>query len=375
MNRLPHIAVIFAAVLLVAADKKPEKDKEPAPSAAQIQQWLKQFGDDDIKVREEGLRNLLKVRRVDIDKRQQEQFWAAFYPKFIISGKVVDESNKPIKNVTLHIMKFRPLNIYAGTAEHDRSKRELIDAAFSLEVEAYFGIRLRFEKKGFYTPEELTFTAWNKEELRLSIEGKKPPRKRIVKHTDLHIVLEKKGEFTHLRSRCPTLEERLDGTVTAANLNQLGWPDRYLIDPAPLSNPKKLPLNCVFVTAKRKEDGTIHYKTLQRGKEGAKSTLLMPTTVTLRVNDPKGGFILFKPKPNRRAMRQMKIAPEKGYVSRLELTAEQLQEQPYFYFKSRDRFGKGQVRSVHMVWKRKLLMVVIDIKYQPKPIRNLEDGR
>ena len=44
MNRLPHIAVLLAAVLLVAADEKPEKVKEPAPSAAQIQLWVKQLG-------------------------------------------------------------------------------------------------------------------------------------------------------------------------------------------------------------------------------------------------------------------------------------------------------------------------------------------
>jgi len=60
MNRLPHISIFFAAALLVAADKP----KEPAPSPAQIQQWVKQLGDIDFKVREEATRNLLQAGRV-----------------------------------------------------------------------------------------------------------------------------------------------------------------------------------------------------------------------------------------------------------------------------------------------------------------------
>lgn len=43
------------------ADKKPEKVKEPAPTTAQIQTWIKQLGDDDFKVREEATRNLIQT--------------------------------------------------------------------------------------------------------------------------------------------------------------------------------------------------------------------------------------------------------------------------------------------------------------------------
>ena len=59
MERLPCIAFVLVAVLLVAADKKTEKAKEPAPSAAQIQQWIKQLGDESFKVREEATRDLI----------------------------------------------------------------------------------------------------------------------------------------------------------------------------------------------------------------------------------------------------------------------------------------------------------------------------
>jgi len=57
VNRLPHIAVLISAVLLLAVDKKPE----PSPSAAQIQQWVKQLGDESFKVREEATRDLIKA--------------------------------------------------------------------------------------------------------------------------------------------------------------------------------------------------------------------------------------------------------------------------------------------------------------------------
>ena len=58
MNRLSHIAVLVAAVLLVAADQKPEKTK---PSSVQIQLWIKQLGDESFKIREEATRDLIKA--------------------------------------------------------------------------------------------------------------------------------------------------------------------------------------------------------------------------------------------------------------------------------------------------------------------------
>lgn len=67
MKRLPHIAILFAAVLLVAADKKDERTKEPAPSAAQIQLWVKQLGDESFSVREEATQELIKAGAVAFD--------------------------------------------------------------------------------------------------------------------------------------------------------------------------------------------------------------------------------------------------------------------------------------------------------------------
>ena len=61
MKRLPQVAVLLIAVLLMAADEKPEKAKEPVPSAAQIQLWVKQLGDSDFKVREAAVLNLIKA--------------------------------------------------------------------------------------------------------------------------------------------------------------------------------------------------------------------------------------------------------------------------------------------------------------------------
>ena len=58
MKLLPHIILMLAAVLLVAADKKDEKTK---PSPVQIQLWIKQLSDKDFKVREEATGNLIKA--------------------------------------------------------------------------------------------------------------------------------------------------------------------------------------------------------------------------------------------------------------------------------------------------------------------------
>lgn len=64
MNRLPLIAIFFAAVFLLAADKKPEKTK---PSAAQIQLWINQLGDKNYKIREEATGNLIKAGESAMD--------------------------------------------------------------------------------------------------------------------------------------------------------------------------------------------------------------------------------------------------------------------------------------------------------------------
>ena len=65
MNRLPHIAIFFAAALLVAAEKKPAKATASSPK--QVQQWIQQLGDDDFKVREEATRDLIKAGGIALD--------------------------------------------------------------------------------------------------------------------------------------------------------------------------------------------------------------------------------------------------------------------------------------------------------------------
>lgn len=64
MRYLPHIAVLLATALLVAAEKKESK---PAPSSAQIQKWVKRLGDGSFNVREEATRNLIQAGKVALD--------------------------------------------------------------------------------------------------------------------------------------------------------------------------------------------------------------------------------------------------------------------------------------------------------------------
>ena len=66
-RHIPFVIIVLAAIFSVAADKKPETAKEPAPTAAQIQQWVKQLGDESFKVREEATRDLIKARGVAFD--------------------------------------------------------------------------------------------------------------------------------------------------------------------------------------------------------------------------------------------------------------------------------------------------------------------
>lgn len=63
----PNIALALVVVVLMAADKKPEKAKEPAPSDDQILLWIEQLGDESYKIREEATRNLLKAGEAAFD--------------------------------------------------------------------------------------------------------------------------------------------------------------------------------------------------------------------------------------------------------------------------------------------------------------------
>ena len=62
-RNIPHIALLLAALLTVAADKKPT-----APKPSQIQQWIKQLGDDDYRVREEATKNLIEAGGVAVEE-------------------------------------------------------------------------------------------------------------------------------------------------------------------------------------------------------------------------------------------------------------------------------------------------------------------
>ena len=120
MNRIPHIALILAAVLLLAAD---DKAKEPIPSAAQIQKWVKQLGDEDFKVREEATRDLIKAGEAALDAvtkateskdpevkqralmiiQQIEKTAIAYFKKLGRKVTVYEERpGKPVKQLTLN---------------------------------------------------------------------------------------------------------------------------------------------------------------------------------------------------------------------------------------------------------------------------------
>jgi len=65
MKRLSCFILVFVAMLFLGADGK--QSKATPPSTAQIQQWIKELGDDSYRVREEATRDLIKAGGVALD--------------------------------------------------------------------------------------------------------------------------------------------------------------------------------------------------------------------------------------------------------------------------------------------------------------------
>lgn len=120
MKRLVHFFLIFVAMVFVGADGE-------EPTDAQIQQWVKQLGDDKFAVREEATRNLIEAGESAIeavttatkseDPEVTQRAWRiikypekaaiAYFEK--LGGKVtVDEKNpdRPVIELYLGYTKF-----------------------------------------------------------------------------------------------------------------------------------------------------------------------------------------------------------------------------------------------------------------------------
>jgi len=331
---------------------------------------------------------------------------------FRLGGIVVDEEARLCSDVTVEVSKETAALTPKGWPVSERFSGSVkVAGPFLLKIADAQGVQLSFHKPGYYSVRNIRFTvpkASGVREWEIVLTGKKVSPQLIEKR-DLCIVMEKQGKLTLLTSGGGTLEFLHDGTgdVVEMGLNADGhWfmqgtrgKDISIVPP------KHLPKKCVYAVPKTDNKGRITLMKLsalqsRRAREtkgGSKPEVAAlrvpndesqyvyaPTEVRLVVSDPQGGFVRCEPKPGREIRpdrpwpRDMKEAPQEGYMRELPLDSDAIKKlfsnpdepQPvYFYIKAFGKYGKGRLDL-------KIILQEAPRKYvngQLEPIRYLLD--
>jgi hypothetical protein len=234
-----------------------------------------------------------------------------FFGEISVTGIVADASSHRIKNVRMKVQ--------IDAKEPEEFTRDLEDGSFSLSRKDCTSIKVTFVKAGYHR-ESRVFA------VDPSVIGQ--TGKRLFKHTET-VRLSPIGEAIELISHKLMLSTKHGGKSTILDLSKPQKDTRSVV--SDVSTIPKMAF-CVLPNSKNPE----------RPEQGA----------LLRCGDPEGGFALHK--PERRAAhdsgsysprRYMRTAPIEGYQQEMLLpdARSDALDEGYFYFKSGDYFGKGQV--------------------------------
>lgn len=335
--------------------------------------------DKEMRDRHELLTNIAMARTVQ-----------AARATFRLGGIVVDGDGQRLSDVEIDVRK-ESRNMFGWGNERNEMFSGTIRVAgsFALRIEDATEVSLTFRKLGYYpVREDFAVSLPGRCDSPEILANKKLPPKTIERQ-NLRIVMEKQGKLTLLRSGGGTLAFRHDGNgdvlemgVDAGGHWFMRGTRRTDISIRP---PKHLPEKCVYIVPKSDDKGRIVLTKLsalqaRRAKEanrgGAKllgvipddesQYVYVPTELRLVVSDPQGGFVRheFKPgheiRPDRPWTRDMKEAPQEGYVRELLLNSETIKKlfadpdepQPvYFYIKAFGKYGKGQLSNLRIMLK------------------------
>lgn len=303
---------------------------------------------------------------------------------FRLGGIVVDEDARPLSGVSVKVSKETIVLSPKGWPRGERATGAVdVTGSFLLRIADARRIQLGFHKPGYYEVRSVEFALPELTGARyweVGLTGKKLPPQQIERR-DLRIVMERQGKLTRLTPGGGTLEFRHDGTgdVVEMGLNAGGhwFMQGTRRTDMSIRPPKHLPEKCLYIVPKTDEKGRIVLMKLsalqsRRAKEANRGGpklvgsvpddetqyVYAPTEVRLVVSDPQGGFIRYEPKPDREIRpdrpwtRDMKEAPQEGYIHELVLDSEAIKKlfanpdepQPvYFYIEAFGKYGKGQL--------------------------------
>jgi len=303
--------------------------------------------------------------------------------RFTLEGVVVDEEGTPLDDVSLRISKENLIGFDKWKTDQEE---RIINGKFSVSAHGYFGIRLTFNKEGYFE-ESVYFSTSPPDDFR-------NPEEPVVDQNNIRVVLKKMGDITCLTARDFKLTyQRQDcgasGYVT--DFNREKWQayseGRGARNPMLVTNllvPETIPPMCVYVIPKVDEDGRILNE--NKGEPDWFRPCLMPQELRLITSDPEGGFIVYEQDVAEKAYWSMKLAPENGYKQEIVLDADWLfRRSPYvtsrsddgiyFYFKINGRYGKARLGTPRFPEGDYALEVGTEFRMQIDGSRNLDTGR
>ena len=288
-----------------------------------------------------------------------------------IKGIVVDENNVPLNDVQIEIMKSKT----SWTWQTDRkTEKKTISKEFEIKENGYIAIVLYFFKEGYYV-ENVSFTRNS------PIKDKdlytSTFKDGILTANNIKVVMRAFGITASMHRIKKDLCYNEDGSGNVINLDT--QETQKVKD---ISDIKTLPENCIYIYADRTEDGKIDViKPKSKTRNPNVDNDVYPKKIVLKFSDPESGFIVFKKKifPSMNTYQYMKEAPETGYQNELVYNVEYGEDIPgdvYFYFKNKDKYGKGyfsQIIGKLYDGRKKVkdISVELELKLNPTGSRNV----
>ena len=308
--------------------------------------------------------NALSVIGQELTEEQKRRFKVLLeehYAEFDLKGVVLGADGKPAK-----------ARMAIRTHSFLKKKKEgtfrFVEGPFHVRIKRASGVHLIFEMKDFYTEKRWFSVGEHEEYVTRTDKGNK-----FKKH-GIKIELDKKGKLTTLWRYSGWLEIKASGATTVFDFSRPYSSDRYLRKcKSGELNIKELPSSVLGMEVV-KEGEKIPFVKMHKKNQFVDYLKTLPTAVTL-VAGENAGFLPFEPKAGRRPMRQMKMAPIKGYQRQWKLSAKDLLRNPYFYVKVDGKYGKAVIGGVKLSDDQKAVSLYLDIFLQPDKSNYLEDGQ
>ncbi|OVE78299.1 hypothetical protein BVX99_00300 [bacterium F16] len=265
---------------------------------------------------------------------------------YLLQGKVQDITGKPLRDYQIE---FDPNKGYGSI------KKLSFADKFSLETTSHV-VRFCVQKPGYYAKPFILYSSDVAQLKKLGItrEGKQ------IKATDMIVQLEETGPLTPMivTSLMPgDIKFKVDENSIGISLRIKGR--ALFLDSKPYKIPKKgVPKESILFVRGAVQNGKIKMPLEMHYGIGGKGNGVIPFT-------PKG-----KSKETGILLREMKDAPETGYLNEVKLDA--AKKMNFFFFKFDDFYGKGYVKFPPKVSKNgKQLLPQVSLCLQPNKSRNV----